>query len=68
MISDFNYMCRKNSKFYFFLHMLLKFEIISTKIDQVIRLQNDIDFSETPNTSQMISNFFKPPLMWFCIF
>ena len=28
------------------------------RIGQVIRLQNDINFSETPSTSPMISNFF----------
>ena len=31
-----------------FLHIQLKFEIIWTRIGQVIRLQNDTDFSEIP--------------------
>ena len=34
--------------FELFLHMLLKFEIIWTRIGQVIRLWNDIEFFETP--------------------
>ena len=38
----------KTKNFYFFLHMLLKSEIIWTRIGQIIRLQNDINFSETP--------------------
>ena len=38
-----------------FLHMLLKFENIWTKIGQVINLQN-INFSELVCMSQMISN------------
>ena len=33
--------------------MLFKFKIIWTRIGQVIKLQN-INFSETPDTSQMI--------------
>ena len=33
--------------FEWFLHMVLKFEIISIRISQVIRLQNYINFSET---------------------
>ena len=31
-----------------FLLILLKFDIIWTKIGQVIRLKNDVNFSETP--------------------
>ena len=31
-----------------FLHMQVKFEIIWSRIGQVIRLQSDINFSETP--------------------
>ena len=29
--------------------MLLKFQIIWTRIDQIIELQNDINFIETPS-------------------
>ena len=38
----------KHKIFNLFLHMLLKFEIIWTRIGQVIRLRNDIHFPETP--------------------
>ena len=42
--------------------MLLKFEIIWKKTGQLIRLENDIDFSEIPCTSKIISKFFKHPV------
>ena len=38
-----------NINFELFLHMLLKFEIISIWTAQVIKFWNDIYFSETPN-------------------
>ena len=41
--------------------MLLKFEIIWTRVGQVIRIRNNIDFSETPCTSQTILIFLKHP-------
>ena len=44
--------------FELFLDTLLNSEIMWMKIGQVIRLQNDINFSETHCTSQMISNIF----------
>ena len=44
--------------FELFLHMLLKFEIIWTRI-----VQNDINLSETPWTSQMKS-FLKHPCIY----
>ena len=58
--------------FELFLHML-KFEIFWMRISQVIRLWKDINFSETPCTSQMISNFSNPPppvcvSMYVCIY
>ena len=37
--------------------LLLKFEIILTRKGQIIRLQNGINFSETPSTFQMVSFF-----------
>ena len=40
--------------------MLLKFEIRM----EVFRLLNDIDFFETPCTSQMILNFLKDPFIY----
>ena len=51
-----------------FLHMLLKLKIIQTKMDQVIRLWTDTDFSETPSISQMISIFLKHPVFFFFFF
>ena len=42
--------------------MLLKYEIISMRIRSCIRLRNNIDFSETSSTFQMISNFLKNPV------
>ena len=49
--------------------MLLKFEMLSMRIGQVIRLWN-INFSETLYTSQMISIFLKHSvhLKWYQIF
>ena len=41
---------------------LIKFEIILTRIGQVIRLQNAIKSSKTACTSQMISIFKKNPV------
>ena len=38
---------KKLKNFQLFLYMLLKFEIIWMRFGQVIRLQNDINFSET---------------------
>ena len=48
----------KAKNFHLFRHMLLKSEIISTKICHVITFQNFISFSKIPNISQMISIFF----------
>ena len=43
---------------HFFLHMRLKFDIIWAGIDRIIELWNNIDISEIPSRSQMISLFF----------
>ena len=43
--------------------MLLKFEIIWLRIDQVIRLQNDINFSETLGGE----NATKVPFFWLAV-
>ena len=49
--------------------MLLKFRIIWTRIDQVVRLRNDINFSETPCPSLMISIFFfNTPCVCVCVY
>ena len=41
------FILKKASNFELFVHMPLKFEITWTRIGQVIRLQNDINFSKT---------------------
>ena len=41
----FLYLKKRKYSFELFLHLRLKFEIILTKIDQVIRLRNDLKYS-----------------------
>ena len=44
--------------------MLLKSEIIWTRIDQVIKLQNDINCSEVPGKIRLFYFYFSGWLLW----